>query len=731
MAPVRRKRGASAAAAAAAAAAQWKAGDLVLAKMKGFPAWPAMISEPEQWGLPSVKNKRLVYFYGTKQIAFCNYAELEAFTEEKRRSLLAKRHGKGADFVGAVDEIIDVYDSLKEDSNKPDLTADEVKPGEENLGDSNSRLDTKGLAKSSNMCSDKKLEDHSVTARGRNLVTADAPSVTLTGSERCVVNSAPDGPTENISMLDEMRNIALSASSFSKKKLRDAHPQNCYTRSRAPTLRMLRSSLSVENRKVQGSCKLLGETSLASVDLVSDDNKEDLTILKYREHDKANSAPLSMLDEVCVHSSVGTFNQPGTPGASDCNKKLYSTAKVDNTCDSEASQNGASAIELKSNGASTFPMKSTVIFKRKRKPNRNWIPHATDCMTPNKDEEFQVELSGRLTDSPNSKNEFNKLDRDDHLPLVKRARVRMGRPLSVASPKTVGQIDVPNNISGFVAPAEHSVMHIGNASSAAQSSILNMPVLPGDGNSVWKNKEYQSRGLTLDVEAALPPSKRLHRALEAMSANAAETISSLPEERGSKQLILNGCLSAENSHSSKSGDTVVKSPDRSGIIGSLGSSGMQLMHSSTGRTHTSGLILQNTNVVVSMKLNEPALDVTQTIAVHDRLSSSSWKPSCNDVSKLISYNSDRKPIGCPAFDVNRSDDRCGEPVDRPKFLLSDDNVNSDSISRCDTVLASAVNICDTTSTSSLATKSSSIQSDADTRTFEVKEWQTTSFCSYC
>jgi hypothetical protein len=26
------------------------------------------ISEPEQWGLASVKNKRLVYFYGTKQM---------------------------------------------------------------------------------------------------------------------------------------------------------------------------------------------------------------------------------------------------------------------------------------------------------------------------------------------------------------------------------------------------------------------------------------------------------------------------------------------------------------------------------------------------------------------------------------------------------------------------------------------------------------------------------------
>lgn len=42
MAPSRRK-GASKAAAAAAARRQWKVGDLVLAKVKGFPAWPAMV----------------------------------------------------------------------------------------------------------------------------------------------------------------------------------------------------------------------------------------------------------------------------------------------------------------------------------------------------------------------------------------------------------------------------------------------------------------------------------------------------------------------------------------------------------------------------------------------------------------------------------------------------------------------------------------------------------------
>ncbi|CAM0873256.1 unnamed protein product [Alopecurus aequalis] len=727
MAPARRKRGVSAAAAAAAAAAKWKLGDLVLAKMKGFPAWPAMISEPEQWGMPSVKNKRLVYFYGTKQIAFCNYAELEAFTEEKRRSLLAKRHGKGADFVRAVDEIIDVYDSLKEDSNnKLDLTANEVKPGEENFGDNNSTSDTKGLVKISNTGSHKKLEDHSVIGTSHNLVNADEPSVISTGSARCVVNSAPDGPTENISMLDEMRNIPLSARSFSKKKLRDAHPQNCYTRSRDPALRRSRSSLGVRIRKAQDSCKLSGETSLASVDLVPDDNNEGSTVHEYAEYGKANSGSPSLLDDVCLHSSGGTFNRPGTPGASDSNKNLSSTAKVDNTCDSEASQNGASATEFKSNGASSLPMKSAVIFKRKRKPNRSWVPNA-DCITPNKGEELQDELSGSLGDSPDSKNELNKSDGDEHLPLVKRARVRMGRPQSEASPGTVEQIDVPNNKSGLSAPADHCVMHISNAFSADQSSVANsvpnlspvldMPLPSGEVHSVWKNKEYQPRVLTLDVEAALPPSKRLHRALEAMSANVAETFNSLPEETGSKQLILNGCVSSENSHSSKTADAVVTTPGRSGIIEGLGSPGMQFKHSSTGKAHTSELILRNNNVAVSMKLNEPALDATQTIAVPDRLSSSSGKP-CNDVSKLISCNSDTKPISRPTFDV-RSYDRCGEPVDQPKFLLSDNNVSSDSVPQGETVLASATNLCDTTSSSSLATKSSSIQSDADTRTFEV------------
>lgn len=53
--------------------------------------------------------------------AFCNPADVEAFTKEKKDSLLSKRHGKGADFVRAVREIIDSYEKLKKQVQVDDV----------------------------------------------------------------------------------------------------------------------------------------------------------------------------------------------------------------------------------------------------------------------------------------------------------------------------------------------------------------------------------------------------------------------------------------------------------------------------------------------------------------------------------------------------------------------------------------------------------------------------------
>lgn len=98
---------------AAAARQEWKVGDLVLAKVKGFPAWPAQISTPEKWGQSHDSRKVFVYFFGTDQIGFCSPDAIQAFTQETKKHLLSKYQGKGTDFVRAVEQIVEVYEKLK------------------------------------------------------------------------------------------------------------------------------------------------------------------------------------------------------------------------------------------------------------------------------------------------------------------------------------------------------------------------------------------------------------------------------------------------------------------------------------------------------------------------------------------------------------------------------------------------------------------------------------------
>jgi hypothetical protein len=295
------------------------------------------------------------------------------------------------------------------------------------------------------------------------------------------------------------------------------------------------------------------------------------------------------------------------------------------------------------------------------------------------------------------------------------------------------------------------------------SSKSDIPFLSGEGNSSWKNKKYQPKILALDVEAALPPSKRLHRALEAMSANVAETINNLPEETGLNELVLNSSQSLVNIHSNESADVIATASNSTAILQSpRPSSNTEFVHSPTCKTHTSKPILQNNNVpdsasapteadcsnihtmtegiickenhinrkstnpslvcngigngvsgkssALCTRLSESAVDVAQTACIPDWLSSSLEKAIGNAVTKLIS-GKDTKQIGSATCDVNKSE----EPMDQ-----TNNNVTTDAIHRGETAITrSANNVGDTMSNSSLATKSSSVLSDADTRASEV------------
>ncbi|CAA0806690.1 ENHANCER OF AG-4 protein 2 [Striga hermonthica] len=108
-------------------------GDLVLAKVKGFPAWPAKISRPEDWKHAPDPKKFFVHFFGTNEIAFVAPADIQAFTSEIKNKLSARCQGKTAgNFVQAVKEISEEFDVLqrnklsgrREDNNAENIASE-------------------------------------------------------------------------------------------------------------------------------------------------------------------------------------------------------------------------------------------------------------------------------------------------------------------------------------------------------------------------------------------------------------------------------------------------------------------------------------------------------------------------------------------------------------------------------------------------------------------------------
>ncbi|KAI3467875.1 hypothetical protein Pfo_024538 [Paulownia fortunei] len=89
-------------------------GDLVLAKVKGFPAWPAKISRPEDWERTPDPKKYFVQFFGTSEIAFVAPADIQAFTSEAKNKLSARCQGKTVRyFAQAVKEICEEFEELQ------------------------------------------------------------------------------------------------------------------------------------------------------------------------------------------------------------------------------------------------------------------------------------------------------------------------------------------------------------------------------------------------------------------------------------------------------------------------------------------------------------------------------------------------------------------------------------------------------------------------------------------
>ncbi|GAU47164.1 hypothetical protein TSUD_28870 [Trifolium subterraneum] len=457
--------------------------------------------------------------------AFCNPADVEAFTEEKKQSLV-KRQGKGADFVRAVKEIVDSYEQLKK----------ERQLGEANCGGnvadaniSNSVINS-GASDNSVSCEVTATlpikSSNSVVDRHDLVCPAEDDSADVLKDESNDKEASKKELSDNAPSVQSPKPLTYSSR---KRSAGDLCPQGFITDRHMP-VRRNRSTSRVQNfmfpcndsgknagsqltNATQGASVRRNQRLRKSPDLAGcNDFDSSASVLNDSVEDKDNSS------EILTNDSDEFSLNEGS--AMDSNYKPIETIE----CPEDVELN--KGLDLKIKG---------VVNKKKRNPNRKRATNDSSKSTIKLEEDLGVRNSSQSSQNicGNSEEKCFEQDGDEHLPLVKRARVRMGKSSSTEGelnniPHAPGKsckednnsppqiITSSNCENGSSADGGSSVL-IGTVDNVSPSKI----VAPCPDHQIGNTKRDQPF-CSVDDEAALPPSKRLHRALEAMSANAAE-----------------------------------------------------------------------------------------------------------------------------------------------------------------------------------------------------------------
>lgn len=418
--------------------------------------------------------------------AFCNHTDIEAFTEEKKQSL-AKRQGRGADFVRAVKEIIECYEKLKRET-QVDETSSGGEVANANLAYSldpcanSGQVDTRNSQmKSSNSVT----EDNSFVAPRDESHIKEATGDAVATVKSLLPVSQGNEPVKRSRSSSQVQNFVVPSSDG-----RDNGDNDVNISADAIQNKSIKRINHIRKSPDRFGCNDTDSSAFASNVSMEENGSEIITI----------------------NSDACSLNEGS---AIDSNLKLEQSATIE-----------CSAYKVELNKTLDHE-KKPVFDKKKRKPNR---------MRKTNNPGAQNDNQSLQNMSENLKERCSDQDGDEHLPLLKRARVRMvnsstmeeeDNRIAQVQEKSCKEviIDPPSQIITS-SNCENGCLADG-ASSALNGALVNVsPKLLApcseNGSQVSKVKKDQLFGCCMDDESVLPPSKRIHRALKAMSANVAE-----------------------------------------------------------------------------------------------------------------------------------------------------------------------------------------------------------------
>lgn len=354
--------------------------------------------------------------------AFCNPADVEAFTEEKKQSLLTKRHAKGSDFVRAVKEIIESYENLKQQEQAGDpQSAEEATL--ESVGNTTllpqvsenptgTSLDTQMKSDPSNGRDESTLLSEDASAAEQMLALRD--------------NSVPCNKAGDIAVVKEPLKIATYSS---RRRNGGARSQKCAPQ-KICSVQRSKSSSRVQSDKLQRSM-LQNSDGGQSIDDVEDVAlRRRKRIRRSPGHSESDDVASSALNS---HASDEENASEIATVESDNNVRNEGNG-VDSDSKVEHSDIGGQLLEgdYEVNKGLNFQI-NTMVKRKKRKPTRK--RGTSDVVDPPAKVEANAVIEDRAREnvqaSQNSHEGFTERpseeNGDEHLPLVKRARVRMSR----------------------------------------------------------------------------------------------------------------------------------------------------------------------------------------------------------------------------------------------------------------------------------------------------------------